>query len=417
MGAPRLMKRAGRRAGKLAGELAGAICLALGLAVGPAAAQGLFSPVLVINDSLVTQYEFDQRVTFLTLLGARENTRDLALNQLTVEALQLEAATAAGFVPTDEAIEEGQAEFAARANLTREEFIAALAQGGVDPATFRDFVAAGVAWRGYVQDRFRETAEDYPPVLLDRAVQTAELEAGRRVLLTEIILPASTPEATSISRDRALRFSRLADAEAFSEAARQFSLAGSRFRGGEIEWRLLTDLPDEIAAAVATLQPGQRTRPVELDDSIGVFYVRDVELTPPTTPAFASVDYLVLRLPAGAEAEAGRIAASVENCEDIHRFSGRYPENALSRQTTLLSALPGDVARVVDTLDAGEASTALGRAGAPSVLVLCARTFGEDATLDLARLRLGIVNARLELLAAEHLNELRARAVIIGPEG
>ena len=407
--APRIIKRVAR--------LTGALWLALGLAASPAVAQGLFSPVVVVNDSLVTRYELDQRVTFLSLLGAQENTRELALNQLTVEALQVQTAIAAGFVPTEEAIEAGQAEFAARADLTREEFIAALAQGGVDPATFRDFVAAGVAWRGYVQDRFRATAENFPPVLLDRAVQTADLEAGRRVLLSEIILPASTPEATSISRDRALRFSRLGDAEAFSEAARQFSLAASRFRGGEVDWRLVTDLPDGIAAAVAGLQPGQTSRPVDLDNSIGVFYVRDVELTPPTTPSFASVDYLVLRLPADAEADARRIAASLDRCEDIHRFAGRYPEDALRRQTTLLSALPGDVARVVETLDAGEASAALGRAGAPRVLMVCERTFGEDATLDLARLRLGIVNERLQLLAAAHLNELRARAVIIGPEG
>ena len=165
----------------------------------------------------------------------------------------------------------------------------------------------------------------FAPVLLDQAVQTAELDAGRRVLLSEIILPAATPEAARISRDRASRFSRLVDAEAFSQAARDFSLANSRFRGGEVDWRLLADLPDPIAAAVGTLQPGSTSRPVDLDESIGVFHVRDVELTPPTTPRFASVDYLVLRLPAGAGADATRIAAGLDRCEDIHRFASRYP--------------------------------------------------------------------------------------------
>lgn len=414
MGLSGIVRTAGRAA-LAAALLAGAPVAAL-LAGAPVAAQGLFSPALIVNDTLVTQYELEQRAAFLTLLGAQD-TRTLALNQLTVEALQHETAVAAGFEPTPEAIEAGQAEFAARANLTREQFIAALAQGGVDAATFRDFIAAGVAWRGYVQDRFRSTAEDIPETLLQEAIVTADLPSRRRMLLTEIILPASTPEAERISRERALRFSRLTDAEAFSTAARQFSLVASRLRGGEVDWRLLADLPPEIAGAVATLSPGQTSRPVDLEGSIGVFHVREVEITPATSPAFASVDYLVLRLPAGAEAEAARIAASLDRCEDIHGHAGRYPATALTRQTTLLSALPADVARVVAGLDAGETSTALGRAGAPAVLMLCQRTFGQGEALDLTRIRLGIVNEKLQILAAAHLNEIRARAVIIGPEG
>ena len=122
--------------------------------------------------------------------------------------------------------------------LTREEFIAALAQGGVDPATFRDFVPPCVAWRGYCRTVPVETAEDYPPVLLDRAGQTAELEAGRRVLLTEIILRASTPEATSISRDGRCAFRGCRRGGLFrGRAAREFSLAGLEvFGASKIEW-------------------------------------------------------------------------------------------------------------------------------------------------------------------------------------
>ncbi|MDJ1007035.1 MAG: peptidylprolyl isomerase [Paracoccaceae bacterium] len=397
--------------------LAAGLCLALALAGTAGKAQGLFSPVLVINDSLVTRYELDQRVGFLTLLGAPGDVRALALNQLTVETLQVAAAAEAGFSATEEGIAAGQSEFAARANLTREQFIAALAQGGVDPATFRDFIAAGVVWRAYVQNRFREEAEAFPDAAFDRAVETASLEAGRRVLLSEIILPAGTPQAERVSRSRAERFTRLTRAEDFATAARQFSIAGTRLRGGEIDWRLVSDLPPEVASAVGRLRPGQSSRPVDLDNSIGVFFIRDVELTPETTPRFASVDYLVLNLPRGAEAEAARIVAGLDRCGDIHRFAGRYPETALRRQTTLLLALPADIAASVANLDTGEAARATSAGGAPRVVMVCQRTFGEGAELDEARLRLGVVNERLAILAAAHLNDLRARAVIYGPEG
>jgi len=392
------------------------IALAL-LAGAPAVAQGLFTPVLIVNDTLVTRYEFEQRVQFLTLLGAQGDIRDIALNQLTVEALQLETATAAGFEPTPEAIADGQTEFAARANLTREEFITALAQNGVDAATFREFIAAGVAWRAYVQERFRDTATNFPTTLLERAEETATLEPARRVLLTEIVLPAETPGARSISLERARRFSALRSEEAFSEAARAFSQNASRFNGGEVDWRLVDDLPPPIAEAVRNLGPGQTSRPVDLETAIGVYFVRDVELTPDTSPAFASVDYAVLQLPAGAASEAARIAARVDTCEDLEVPAGRYPPGALARQTTLLTALPGDLAPAISGLDTREATLATRAGGTPAVVMVCARTFGQGAALDENRLRIGLTNERLQILAAEHLNDIRARAVIVRPGG
>jgi len=393
------------------------IALALLAGGAPAVAQGLFSPVLVVNDMLVTRYELDQRVEFLTLLGAQGDIRDLALNQLTVEALQLETATAAGFGPTPEAIEAGQAEFATRANLTRDEFIAALAQNGVDAATFRDFIAAGVSWRAYVQDRFRDTARAFPGTLLERAEETATLEQARRALLTEIILPTETPGARSISLDRARRFSALRSEEAFSEAARAFSQTASRLEGGEVDWRLVDDLPPPIAEAVRNLGPGQTSRPVDLETAIGVYFVRDVEITPETSPAFASVDYAVLQLPAGAGAEGAGIVARADTCEDLEGPAGRYPPGALQRQTTLLTALPGDLAPAISGLDTREATLATRANGAPAVVMVCARTFGRGAALDENRLRLGVTNERLQILAAEHLNDIRARAVIVRPGG
>lgn len=383
----------------------------------PVAAQGLFSPVLIVNDSLVTQYELDQRITFLGLLGAQNDIRSLAFDQLTVEALQLQTAVEAGFSPSPEAVAAGQAEFAARANLSREQFITALGQGGVDPATFRDFIAAGVAWRAYVQDRFRPRAEGFPEAALERAEETAQLEVGRRVLLSEILLPASTPQSAAISRSRAAEFSRITSVEAFAAAARQFSQAASRFEGGEVEWRLVNDLPPEIQSAVANLSPGRASRPVEIPNAIAVYYLRDDELTPRTDAAFASVDYQVLRLPQGARDEAARIAASVDDCDDIHPFAARYSPSALTRQTTLLSALPAGLSATVAGLDTGESGIATVGTGTPAVVTVCQRTFGQGAELDTNRLRLGIVNERLQLLAAQHLNDIRSRAVILRPQG
>lgn len=392
-----------------------ALLVALTGLVAPAVAQGLFSPVLTINDRMINGYQLDQRTRFLTLLGVPENQSEAALTQLTIEALQIQAAEAAGFVPTPEALEAGETEFAARANLTREQFIAALAQGGVDAATFSDFITAGVAWRAYVQDRFRAPAEDLQTGALARALETAEIEEGRRVLLSEIILPANSEESRAVSRARAEGFSQLTTADAFGEAARQFSLAQTRFRSGEVEWRPLSALPEEVVAAVGSLQPGQTSRPVDLGNAIAVFFVRDVEITPATTAQFASVDYARLRLPPGRDAEAAQIASAVDTCEELEGRSGAFSEGAFVRETTLLSVVPADLRGVFDTLDAGEVRVTQ-RQGNPEVIFLCQRTFGQGAEIDLTLLRLGLINQRLALLSRKHLLDLREEAVIIRPE-
>lgn len=402
------------------GFLSGLACLlvvALSGGVGTASAQGLLSSVLTINDRIITQHQLDQRIAFLTLLGVRENTQEVALTQLSNEALQLQTARAAGFPPTPEAIEAGQTEFAGRANLTRDQFIAAIEQNGVQRDTFDEFVGAGVAWRAYARDRFRAAAEAVPPASVDQALLSAQLEPGLRVLLSEIILPANTPESRSISAARAEGFSQIRTEEEFGAAASEFSLAQTRFRNGEVEWRPIEALPEPIQNAVQNLQPGQTSRPVQLENAIAVFFMRDAELTAPTSAEFASVEYASLRLAPGSDAQAAQIAARLDRCEDFVSESGAFSEAAFVQETTLVSALPSDLAAVIETLDASEVSTRLRRNGAPVVVMLCRRTFGAEGSVDPTQVRLGLINQRLQILANQHLAEIRDRAVIIRPNG
>lgn len=119
-----------------------------------ASAQNLFKPVITVNNKIVTGYEMSQRVQLLKLLGAQAGVVDLAREQLIEERLKLEAAETIGLVVTEEGIQTGIDEFAANANLTPDQLLAALASGGVSAETFHDFVKAGITWRELVQVKF-----------------------------------------------------------------------------------------------------------------------------------------------------------------------------------------------------------------------------------------------------------------------
>ena len=180
----------------------------------PVVAQNLFAPAITVNDSVITVYELEQRARMLSVLNAPGNPQELARDQLIDDRLRLAAAEQAGIDPSPEEVLDGMTEFAARANLSREEFIQALEGNGVAAQTFRDFVRAGLSWRILVQSRFPgrvNITEDE----IDRALGSSG-SSSVRVLLSEIIMPAPPPQAEQV-RARAERISQITSEAAFSD--------------------------------------------------------------------------------------------------------------------------------------------------------------------------------------------------------
>lgn len=379
----------------------------------PTLAQGQFSPEVQVGTSIVTRYQIDQRATFLTLLGAPGDTRELARDQLINETLQLSAARAEGIEVSPEAIEAGIAEFAARANLTAEQFIEITQSRGISPATVRDFFTAGVAWRDTVRARFGDSLR----AVVDqedarRALALNGTDGGLRVLVSEILLPAVSPESERASMSRAADLSRITDESAFAAAARQFSVAPSSNRGGALEWVALDSLPDAVRPIIDALSPGQVSRPVKLENAVGVFLLRDEETVAAGTPENLEIEY-ALFIVGGGRAQADEIAEQVDVCDDLYGIAQGLPENRLIRETRPGSSLPADLRTALARLDEGEKTTALTRNGSATVLVLCQRAPDAENSVDLEIAGNRILNARLGTAAVHYLAQLRANADIV----
>lgn len=391
--------------------IAGAVsALLIAVAAWPATAQNRFEPVVRVNERIVTRYELDERTRFLSLLRAPGDPRNIAREQLVNEAIQRGAAEDFGIELSEDGLREGMSEFAGRANLTADEFIAALQQNGVSAETFRDFVGAGVLWRDYVRARFGESARDIPRSQVERTLTQLGTEGGLRVLLSEILLPANTPETAAASRARAAELATITDENAFAAAARQFSVAASRARGGELNWVAVDTLPPNVVQAVANLTPGRTSRPIELENAIGLYFLRQAERIAAGTPEALDVDY-ALFITDGSEGAAARVLARVDVCDDFYGLAQGLPEERLIRETRPAGGLPGDVAGAIQTLDANEAAV-ITRGGVPAVLMLCARAPAAESTVDFEIVGTRLLNQRLGAIAAHHLAELRAAAFV-----
>ncbi|QFT63385.1 peptidylprolyl isomerase [Roseivivax sp. THAF30] len=381
----------------------------------PAAAQNLFAPAIRVNDAVITNYEIQQRARMLEVLNAPGNTEEQAREALIDDRLRLQAAARAGVTPSEEDVLEGMSEFAGRANLSREEFIQALAQAGVEEETFRDFVRAGLSWRTLVQQRFAgqsNVSEDD----LDRASSSGADGSNVRVLLSEIIIPAPPGQEQAV-RARAARIAQSQSEGEFSSFARQFSATPTRQNGGRLPWQNLSELPPQLRSIVLGLAPGEVSDPLPIPNAIALFQLRGIEETGYTAPDYAAVEYAAYYLPGGRTPEnlarARVIDAETDRCDDLYGIAKGQPASRLQRESLPPSELPTDIAFELSKLDRGEVSTALTRSGNLMVLMLCGRTRAVNEDSDREQLVLGLRNRRLNALAEGYLAQLRADAYIV----
>lgn len=383
-----------------------------------AGAQNLFAPAIRVNDAVVTTYELEQRARMLTVLNAPGNPIEVAREQMIDDRLRIQAAEAAGIVPSPEEVLDGMTEFAGRSGLSREDFIRALESRGVAAQTFRDFVRAGLSWRLLVQARFTgrvNLTEDE----IDRALG-ASGGSSVRVLLSEIIMPAPPQQAEAV-RARAARISEITSEAAFSAEARQFSATASRRAGGRLPWQNLEDLPPVLRPLVLALAPGEVTDPIPIPDAVALFQLRGIEETGFTPPTYAAIEYAAFYLPGGrsdaTQARARVLQSRVDRCDDLYGEAQGLPDEALERQVLPPSEIPTDIAFELSKLDPGEVSTALTRSNGQTLmfLMLCGRTAEINEEVDRDQFVLGLRNQRLASLAESYLSQLRADARIIEP--
>ncbi|MFC0161002.1 peptidylprolyl isomerase [Mameliella alba] len=391
----------------------------LTLATAPAqlAAQNLFAPAIQVNDSVITNYELQQRKRMLQVLSAPGDLDKLAREQLVDDRLRLQAARDSGIRPTDEEILDGMTEFAGRAGMTRDQFVAALGAEGVAEQTFRDFVHSGLSWRQLVQARFgaRATVSEDE---IDRALSQQGTGSTVRVLLSEIIMPVRPGEEDAV-RARAERISQIKSFGAFAAEARQYSATATRQDGGRLPWRDLSELPPPLQPLLLGLAPGEVTAPIPLDGAIALFQMRDVQETGYTPAKVSAVEYAAYYMPGGRSAEtlakAREIEGRVDRCDDLYGIAKGQPPEVLERGTLPVADLPTDIALELSKLDPGEVSTTLTRSGGQTLvfLMLCGRSAEIQEDVDRTQITVGLRNQRLAKLADGYLSQLRADALIV----
>jgi len=393
-----------------------ALCAATALTSVPSLSVAQFSPAITINDSVVSEYEITQRVQMLSVFRTPGNLEELAREQLIEDRLKLEQLARAGLAITDEGLLNAMSEFAGRANLELDQFITVLGQQGISEETFRDFVRVNVSWRDYIRSRYGDRAQ-VSEAEIDQALGQAGGSSSIEVLLSEIIIPAPPPQAQQAIAT-AERISRLTSTSAFEAEARRVSALPSKTRGGRLDWLPITNYPPALRGLILDLAPGEVTAPIPINNGVALFQMRGVREVPSVAPEPAAIEYAAFYIAGGlterALAEAARVDARVDTCDDLYGVARGLPEEQLERDVLPPEEIPADVAIELAKLDPGETSYSLTRAEGQTLvfLMLCGRTPALGEGQDRETIRAQLRSQRLGTYADALLEDLRAAATI-----
>ena len=279
------------------GALRVTLMLAAGVMVaGPVAAQQVegtagegvadtpFRPVALVNESVITGFDVDQRARLLAVLGfpaaSAEALRAEALNQLIDDRLKMQEAERFGIGASEEEIRDGIARLAERANAKPEAFFAALAERGISRQALEDMVAAEVAWRKVIRQRFLARAEP-GDAEIDAEIALMRERALVNYRLADIGLPVA-PDGSNREKVRALAeriYRELSAGGDFRAAVRRYSRSPSAARGGELGWVQAQQLPPEMAEVLAELEVGEVSPPIEVSGGFSIVKILDKQVS------------------------------------------------------------------------------------------------------------------------------------------
>jgi peptidyl-prolyl cis-trans isomerase SurA len=373
------------------------------------AAEGIFDTIISVDGAAITNYELEQRILFFSFLNEPGDTLISSRQSLIDDRLKMAAGSKDGFALTPTELENAMLDFAKNSNQSLGGLLNLLNEGGVDAETFRDYVEVGVVWREVVRKRFGSQSQPTESEI-DRALAAERAEGDISVLLTEIVLPAG-PSQLEESRKIARELAKITSIGSFSEKAKKLSVSSSRDNGGKIPWRNLKDLPNGLRQIIASLRPGQVAKPLEVQNAIVLFQLRDVEELGLKAPEIISMKFAKIT---GINSVLDLATKTVNSCNDLYGLAKLDKDVVLEMSTQHPDEIEQATALRLNRLDRHEMSIFSDSPDSiGNMIMLCERNYTTSADISRSEVAKNIRAARLTNLAEGYLAELRTNATVI----
>ena len=373
-----------------------------------AQANFLLAAKIQVNNSVITQFELDQRAKFLGALKFTGNHSELAQTQLIEERLKQSEAQKLNISASDFEIEDALTRFASRANLTVKEFNKELKRLEIYPDTFRSYVETEVIWQKLVNKKFGAQSS-VSNLQLQRAKSISKFEDTIQVLLTEIIIPFSKDDRSE-KENLANLLKQIKSTEEFSNAAQKYSKAPTATVGGRVKWQNFDRLPGIIKPLILGLSPGQVTEPIMLTKAIALFQLRDIREIKTDRTQLELLDFIKVKSDLK---YLSFVQDNFHNCSDLEAIIGGQTEVTLTRKKLLSDEIPNTLVPVLDNLDQNESEIIVAD-GQSQLVVMCERNNQLNSTTQTLEQDKNVLQTnRLKHLARSFLETLKDNARIV----
>jgi peptidyl-prolyl cis-trans isomerase SurA len=248
----------------------------------------------VVNDGVVLNSELDDQVAAISdrLRGQKlelppQNVlRQQVLERLVLQEIQAQRAAHAGLKVPDEALNSALTEVAQRNNIPLSQLPEALAQQGVDYASYREEMrkelTLGLLRQRDVLQRISITPREIDQFLAKQASTPSENNQYNVSHILIAVGQAATPEQIEQAGKRAEEVARRAQGgEDFAKLALAYSNAQTALDGGALGWRKGSELPTFLTDVVAKLKPGQVSDPLRTPTGYHIIKLNEVRGSEP----------------------------------------------------------------------------------------------------------------------------------------
>lgn len=387
-------------------------------------------PTAIVNDTVITGTDVDQRVAFAIALNNYQlRPEDLdrlrlqVLRSLIDETLQIQAATAEKITVSKDEIDRAFAGVSRQYHKTPEEFRAWLKQVGSSERSARRQIEGELAWSRLIRRRVDISISDLE---IDSILARMRAERGTpEYHLFEIFLYATPDRANEVIEAEKRMIEQLRQGTPFTAIASAYSEASTRASGGDLGWVRLPMLQSPpLEAAVQQMKVGQIAGPIELPAGYSIIFLADQRavLMADARDAKLSLKQLTISFPAGTtQAQATNLASdfakatsTMQGCGDAARVAAATGAAVVDNDSMKIRDLPGPLQTMMMNLQIGQATQPFGTVeDGVRVLVLCGRDDPKEASEPSREdIENSLTENRTNLRAQRMLRDLRRDALV-----
>ena len=374
----------------------------------------------IVNDQVISLYDVDQRVDlFFATSGIKktpqmnERMREQVLRSLVDEKLQLQEAERVEIKVEDDEIKRRMESLAGESSMTLDGIKSFLDENKIEPEALEGQLHAELAWRQFVRRSFggrvkvgdQEVDEQYNKAV--RAVNQT------RYLVSEILLNldafANEQQVAQLSNEIVRQLQSGVD---FAAVARQFSIAPTASRGGQLGWITAEQLDPRLGTVLRQMQPGQISRPIPTNAGVTILALA-AKRAGGNDPRKNKFDVLTVGFPSGTKASRiDKFIADFRTCRRAQSSAKNLQATAKRTGLREWRELPKPMAVAVRDLEAGKLSAPLSTADGTSLFIVCDRK--DNLGVDISREAIAdnIYSQRVAMMARRHLRDLRRDAVV-----